>query len=172
MKSRNPDSPPKSRAKAAKTAASVLPPAAKSRKKAPSAAATGSAVVVTAKAAPARKAPARAGSAPKRKRASALPRAAAAGPAQAAHASAVRPKKTVKPARLRIPPILLEGDAGRARAGERAGTALRAGADSAAGQSCARRGGVARILRHATIVSDGARSALALRALGFHRRAN
>ena len=63
-----------------------------------------------AKAAPAPTAPVKAGRANKREPDPALQKVAAAGPAKAARASAVKPKKSAKPARLGIPPILLEGD--------------------------------------------------------------
>jgi len=68
------------------------------------------AAVGPAKTGPVPKAHARAGSAAKREQAPALQKVAAVGPAKAASASAVKPKKTAKPARLKIPPILLEGD--------------------------------------------------------------
>ena len=137
MKPRRKDSPPEAKAKAAKPAASSPPPAARSRKKAlpasdkavpdrvPTATrprkktistVTGSAAVVTAKIVPAPTAPARARPAKKREQAPALQKAAAAGQAKAARIPAVKPKKSAKPARRRIPPILLEGDATAASA--------------------------------------------------------
>ena len=63
-----------------------------------------------AKAAPATAAPVKAGSARKREQAPALQKAAAVGPAKAARAAAVKPKTSAEPSRLRIPPVLLEGD--------------------------------------------------------------
>jgi hypothetical protein len=132
MKPRRKDSPPEAKAKAAKPAASSTPPAARSRKKALAASdkavparlpaatrprkkaistVTGSAAVVTAKIVPAPTAPGKARPAKKREQAPALQKAAVARPAKAARAFAVKPKKSAKAARRRIPPILLEGDA-------------------------------------------------------------
>jgi hypothetical protein len=67
-------------------------------------------VTTPAKGIPAATVPARARLAPKREQAPAVQKAAAAGPVKAARPSSGQPEKPATPARLKMPPILLEGD--------------------------------------------------------------
>jgi hypothetical protein len=83
---------------------------------------------------------------------------------------AAKAKGAARIPQLKIPPILLEGDAPPTQSASGPGPALRAGSNAHRRARRRSQGGIAGILRHAAALLGGARSALALCALGFQPR--